>query len=74
MDSTTVTVTAPVKSLEASLILGSWQDGRKSTRGQGCQMVHFQTKNRNLGKFWSVLQLKICIKYLVYFTAVFYIL
>jgi hypothetical protein len=26
---------------------------------QGCQMVHFQTKNSNLGKFWSVLQ---CIK------------
>jgi hypothetical protein len=25
---------------------------------QGCQMVYFQTKNPNLGKFWSVLQWK----------------
>jgi hypothetical protein len=23
---------------------------------QGCQMVYFQTKNPNLGTFWSVLQ------------------
>jgi hypothetical protein len=30
---------------------------------QGCQMVCFQTKNPNLGKFWRVLQWKI----LVYF-------
>jgi hypothetical protein len=27
---------------------------------QGCQMVYFQTKNPNLGKFWSVFQWKIC--------------
>jgi hypothetical protein len=25
---------------------------------QGCQMVYFQTKNPNLGKFWRVLQWK----------------
>jgi hypothetical protein len=25
---------------------------------QGCQMAYFQTKNPNLGKFWSVLQWK----------------
>jgi hypothetical protein len=24
-------------------------------RNQGCQMVYFQTKNPNVGKFWSVL-------------------
>jgi hypothetical protein len=28
---------------------------------QGCQMVHFQTKNRNLGKFWRVLQRKMLV-------------
>jgi hypothetical protein len=35
---------------------------------QGCQMVFFQTKNPNLGKFWRVLQLKL----LVYFMAIWY--
>jgi hypothetical protein len=25
-------------------------------RRQGCQMAYFQTKNPNLGKFWSTLQ------------------
>jgi hypothetical protein len=25
---------------------------------QGCQMVYFQTKNPNLGKFWRALELK----------------
>jgi hypothetical protein len=28
------------------------------TLGQGCQMVYFQTKNPNLGKFWSALDWK----------------
>jgi hypothetical protein len=28
---------------------------------QGCQMLNVQTKNRNLGKFWMILQLKVCI-------------
>jgi hypothetical protein len=37
---------------------------------QGCQMVCFQTKNPNLGKFWRVLQWKI----LVYFKTVWSIL
>jgi hypothetical protein len=37
---------------------------------QGCQMVCFQTKNTNLGKFWRVFQWKI----LVYFMAIWYIL
>jgi hypothetical protein len=30
-------------------------DGRQV---QGCQMVYFQTKNANLGKFWRALQWK----------------
>jgi hypothetical protein len=37
---------------------------------QGCQMVCFQTKNANLGKFWKVLQWKM----LVYFMDTWYIL
>jgi hypothetical protein len=43
-------------------------DGRNI--GQGCQMVYFQTKNRNLGKLWRVLRWKM----LVYFTAIWYVL
>jgi hypothetical protein len=31
MDSTTVTITAPLKSLEVSLVLVAWQSGRKYT-------------------------------------------
>jgi hypothetical protein len=37
---------------------------------QGCQMVCFQTKNPNLGKFWRVLEWKI----LVYFRTIWSIL
>jgi hypothetical protein len=37
---------------------------------QGCQMAYFQTKNPDLGKFWSVLLWKM----LVYFTAILFIL
>jgi hypothetical protein len=37
---------------------------------QGCQMVCFQSKNTNLGKFWRVLQGKI----LVYFMIIWSIL
>jgi hypothetical protein len=37
---------------------------------QGCQMVCFQTKNPDLGKFWRVLLWKI----LVYFMTIWYIL
>jgi hypothetical protein len=33
---------------------------------QGCQMVYFKTKNRNLGTFWRVLQCKMS----VYFMAI----
>jgi hypothetical protein len=39
-------------------------------RNQGCQMVYFQTKNPNLGKFWRVLQWKM----LVYFFTIWSIL
>jgi hypothetical protein len=37
---------------------------------QGCQMVSFQTKNPNLGKFWRALDWKM----LIYFTAIWNIL
>jgi hypothetical protein len=40
------------------------------SRQQGCQMVSFQTKNTNLGKFWSALDWKM----LIYFTAIWNIL
>jgi hypothetical protein len=44
--------------------------GSSPTIVQGCQMVCFQTKNSDLGKFWRVLQWKI----LVYFIAIWSIL
>jgi hypothetical protein len=31
---------------------------------QDCQMVYFQTKNPNLGKFWSVLQRKMMVNFM----------
>jgi hypothetical protein len=34
------------------------------TLKQGCQMVCFQTKNPNLGKFWRVLQWKIMVYFM----------
>jgi hypothetical protein len=37
---------------------------------QGCQMVYFQTKNPNLGKFWRALEWKM----LVYFMTIWNIL
>jgi hypothetical protein len=37
-------------------------------REQGCQMVNFKTKNRNLGIFWRALEWKM----LVYFTVITY--
>jgi hypothetical protein len=46
----------------------SWKWYR--TPPQGCQMVCFQTKNRNLGKFWMVLLWKI----LLYFVTTWSIL
>jgi hypothetical protein len=30
----------------------------RHTADQGCQMVYFQTKNPNLGKFWRVSEWK----------------
>jgi hypothetical protein len=38
--------------------------------GLPCQMVYFQTKNRNLDKYWRALQWKM----LVYFMDIWYIL
>jgi hypothetical protein len=48
------------------------QTGSQSSgnTNQGCQMVCFQTKNPNLGKFWSVLQWKM----LVYLMSIWSIL
>jgi hypothetical protein len=54
-----------------------------SARKQGCQMVYFQTKNPNLGKFWRSMQWKMVdyfiaiwsiFCHLVYFIAIWYIL
>jgi hypothetical protein len=33
-------------------------------------MVYFQTKNPKLGKFWRVLQWKMLVYFMVYFTAI----
>jgi hypothetical protein len=41
-----------------------------SRERQGCQMVYFQTKNPNLGKFWRALEWKM----LVYFMVIWNIL
>jgi hypothetical protein len=51
---------------------------------QGCQMVSFQTKNPNLGKFWRALDGKMLIYFMAlwnilyrdsgYFVAIWYIL
>jgi hypothetical protein len=54
------------------------QGKRVEAWDQCCQMVYFQTKNPNLGKFWKVLQWKMYIGIFygrsVYFTAKWYIL
>jgi hypothetical protein len=53
------------------LALAAWSSGIVPNRvEQGCQMVRFQTKNPNMGKFWGVLQWKI----LVYFMTIWSIL
>jgi hypothetical protein len=58
---------------------------KPSSEGQGCQIVCFQTKNPNLGKFWKALDCKfmpiwiifwrfgIFYDYLVHFVFIFYI-
>jgi hypothetical protein len=38
--------------LDSAILNGSWA----IVVIQGCQMVYFQTKNPNLGNFWSVLK------------------
>jgi hypothetical protein len=42
----------------------------RHTIHQGCQMVCFQTKNPDLGKFWRVLQWKIFFEHWVYLMAI----
>jgi hypothetical protein len=58
-----------------------WSESSASEHG--CQMVYFQTKNPNLGKFWRVLQQKMLTiwmaiwsiyGHLVYFLTILYIL
>jgi hypothetical protein len=50
---------------------------KRGIRHQGCQMVYFQTKNPNLGIFWSALACRMSIfmeyfyYHLEYFTAIF---
>jgi hypothetical protein len=34
----------------------TWNQFYKAAAEQGCQMVCFQTKNPNLGKFWRALE------------------
>jgi hypothetical protein len=51
----------PVLSFDATLALGARSPGHNidtlyTPFEQGCQMVYFQTKNPNLGKFWSALE------------------
>jgi hypothetical protein len=48
----------------------SWEEGQPRSQTQGRQMVYFQTKNPNLGKFWRVLQWKM----LAYFMVIWSIL
>jgi hypothetical protein len=45
-----------------------WRRGAMVNRG--CQMVYFQTKNPNLGKFWRALEWKM----LVYSIVIWYTL
>jgi hypothetical protein len=42
---------------------GSGKTARSSL--QGCQMVYFQTKNPNLGKFWRALEWKLLVYFMV---------
>jgi hypothetical protein len=42
-------------------------------RNQGCQMVHFQTKNPNSGKFLAMTDVGILYGHLVYFMPIWYI-
>jgi hypothetical protein len=39
-------------------VLLTFQNISRSIQEQGCQMVYFQTKNTNLGKFWRALEWK----------------
>jgi hypothetical protein len=47
-----------------------WSVLQQNVFTQGCQMVSFQTKNPNLGKFWRALDWKM----LIYFMAIWNIL
>jgi hypothetical protein len=51
-------------------VLYQEKSGNPGPKAQGCQMVCFQTKNPNLGKFWRALEWKM----LVYFMVIWNIL
>jgi hypothetical protein len=40
-----------------------WNQTKRPRDRQGCQMVYFQTKNPNLGKFWRALDWKLLLFY-----------
>jgi hypothetical protein len=56
--------------LKIAIFLKKCQNLQYSDSNQGCQMVCFQTKNPNLGKFWRDLEWKM----LVYFMVIWNIL
>jgi hypothetical protein len=43
----------------------------KIHQGQGCQMAYFQTKHPDLGKFWRVLQWKMLLYYMAFWSRYF---
>jgi hypothetical protein len=44
---------------------GRGRNARSTRDSQGCQMVCFQTKNPNLGKFWRALEWKMLVYFMV---------
>jgi hypothetical protein len=46
-------------------MIDGYECHERSRLDQGCQMVCFQTKNPNLGKFWRVLQWKMMVYFMV---------
>jgi hypothetical protein len=43
---------------------GFFTENVDSLNGQGCQMVYFDTKNSNLGKFWRALESKMWVYFI----------
>jgi hypothetical protein len=51
-----------------------WKIGFRASVQQGCQIVCFQTKNPNLGKFWSALEWKMLVHVMVISMVFWYII